>query len=746
MSASDKFLFEKLQPELYKMIAQLKALLKFSKITGCFSTAHPCSFWQTEQLREESAFSRSAWGPRHITPFLGEYADEHGHCQPCDTSCSKCWGPTQKDCTGCPVSRFFDDGQCALNCPLGKFDFKDQCHPCHYTCQECQGNEPSNCTSCGTDKYGQERFLYQGECRERCPAGLYPAWGHTCLPCSDNCEICHSTDLCIRCRSGYFIVPTNHTCQKLECGQGEIQSPDYEGCVSCEEGCLGCSLDDPGTCTSCAVGYYIFEDHCYKTCPEKTYNEGFECKACDANCGNCDQDGCYWCEEGFFLLGGSCVRTCGPGFYEDPEMGECEPCHHACSTCTGRGYSQCSSCQEGLQLLQGTCVGPTQTQGEGHTWNELHVPTTSPSLVKKWQLERRRWKFQSKRDILEEHQQCHPSCKTCNGSATLCTSCLKGAYLLAQTCVPFCPQGTWSSVRSGSCENCTEGCASCSEANLCKKCGTQLDHPLVLHEGRCYSKCPAGFYTENGSCRHCSSSCRTCEGNATNCRSCAEDLVLDKGVCQKACSDRHVAMEGVCKPCPDLCESCIYETTCKECKGPGANNCTVCPANLVLQMDDNRCLHCCNASDPTNTQECCDCQETTDECILRENQVRPATEHFKTALFITSCVMLVLLLGIAVVVWKKSRGRVQAKKKSGYEKLADPSRSYSTYNSSHFQSTSYEEDQVVEYRDRDYDEDDEDDIVYMGQDGTVYRKFKYGLLDDDDEEELEYDDESYSYQ
>lgn len=84
--------------------------------------------------------------------------------------------------------------------------------------------------------------------------------------------------------------------------------------------------------------------------------------------------------------------------------------------------------------------------------------------------------------------------------------------------------------------------------------------------------------------------------------------------------------------------------------------------------------------------------------------------------------------------------------KAGYEKLANPSKSYVSYKSSHSENTSFEEDQVIEYRDRDYDEDDDDDIVYMGQDGTVYRKFKYGLLDDDDEDELEYDDESYSYQ
>lgn len=46
-----------------------------------------------------------------------------------------------------------------------------------------------------------------------------------------------------------------------------------------------------------------FDQHCYKTCPEKTYSEELECKACDSNCGSCDQNGCYWCEEGFFLLG-----------------------------------------------------------------------------------------------------------------------------------------------------------------------------------------------------------------------------------------------------------------------------------------------------------------------------------------------------------------------------------------------------------------------------------------------------------
>lgn len=77
------------------------------------------------------------------------------------------------------------------------------------------------CLSLCSDKHGRERFLYQGECWESCPAGHYPAEGHTCLPCSENCELCRSAHICTRCVVGYLIAPANHTCQKLECGQGK---------------------------------------------------------------------------------------------------------------------------------------------------------------------------------------------------------------------------------------------------------------------------------------------------------------------------------------------------------------------------------------------------------------------------------------------------------------------------------------------------------------------------------------------
>nr|XP_040139728.1 proprotein convertase subtilisin/kexin type 5-like [Ictidomys tridecemlineatus] len=862
-----------------------------------------------------------------------------------------------------------------------------------------------------------------------------------------------------------------------------------------------------------------FEHHCYKTCPEKTYSEELECKACDTNCGNCDQNECYWCEEGFFLLGGSCVRECGPGFYGDQGTGECEPCHPSCEACTGVGDDECSRCGEGQQLRHGTCVWPANNQVEGKFWNERKTVQRNESGVKLERVSQVSGRLQPER-VSVEHG--NSGSGQANSLSLLYVDIFvyRGAYLLEHACVSSCPEGTWPSVKSGSCENCTEDCASCSGADLCKKCQSQPERPLFLYQGRCYSSCPEGFYAEDSICERCSSPCQTCVGNATHCHSCEGGLVLDQGVCLKACPERHVAVEGVCKPCPEMCQECIHEKTCKECmpgfflhkdmchqscpqhfyqdlhqcipchedclecsgpkeddcelcadrftvlynglclnecpsgtyyeektkdcrdcheschscssysvctscqeglrlnshgacvahkecapieywdetahrckpchhkcfhctgpaedqcrtcrgdnlllsfldamirlntspeelhlkkelewreerdkekdkekirkyttcvqdcpegyyardshlcaschiscrtcdgshstqcrscrpgwfqlenecllqcregyyaeistgqckrchksckacrgpqptdclscdtyffllaskgecyrtcpehyyaeentwtcerchptckkckgkggsdclscvwnyhlmggicnsdclvgkyrvgegekfncekchescmecKGPGTKNCTMCPASLLLHMDDGRCLHCCNTSSPSNTQECCDCQESMDECILRRSEPGSAAERSKTALLITSSVMLLLLLGAAVFVWRKSRGRVQPVQKAGYEKLADPARSYSSYKSSYGEGTSFEEDQMIEYRDQDYDEDDNDDIVYMSQDGTVYRKFKYGLLEDEEEDELEYDDESYSFQ
>ncbi len=114
-------------------------------------------------------------------------------------------------------------------------------------------------------------------------------------------------------------------------------------------------------------------------------------------------------------------------------------------------------------------------------------------------------------------------------------------------------------------------------------------------------------------------------------------------------------------------------------------------------------------------------------------------------LFVTICVVIILSVGGGIFLFLNARSKARTiapqTKPGGYEKL-DTNGEIAQNPKPRTSSFGEYSDRIIECEDD--EEDDDDDIVYMGQDGTVYHKFKYGLLDDD-EIELEYDDESYSY-
>ncbi|XP_057288919.1 proprotein convertase subtilisin/kexin type 5 isoform X1 [Pezoporus wallicus] len=986
----------------------------------------------------------------------GEYLDDSQKCQLCEASCQKCIGPEPDNCISCPLTRVFDDGRCIMQCPRGKFEFKGQCHLCHHTCLDCSGSEPNKCTTCGTDRRGIERFLYHWECRESCPPGHYHS-EHICMACFSHCEVCLNSSHCKRCFRGYYL--TQNICQKHRCREGEVEDPDSEDCIPCSDGCQKCKLDDPRICITCIQNYYMYKQHCYKYCPENTYRDesSLQCRECPSECDSCDKGMCDSCKEGFYLLGGTCVSVCGNGFFTDDVSRECEPCHRSCAMCVGYSYENCTGCRNSFQLSHGRCLSPRNSQPSGKFWSDA-------------------------KKIL---QSCGPSCRTCEKSADICTSCPEGKFLTHDTCVSLCPQKTFGNVLSGKCEMCMDGCEMCSDHWHCQKCQAEEDQPLFLHEGRCLQECPEGYFNDSETCKECSGSCKTCMGTATKCLSCKSPLLLEQWKCKPTCSEKHFASEGTCKHCPEMCLECIYNEICKECmddfflhegkcvqdcpshfyaedkhcfpchadckdcdgpdsddctecaisyfvlysgtcfeecpegtyydeatkdcqacnwtcqtcssstacltcrnglmlnhdgrcvpfgycssteyyvektqtckpchkkcfrcsgptkhqclscannhyllnttcvetcpdgyyvesdkgqcspchstcvtctgkhssqclsckpgwyrqgkgcvnqcpagyfaqnstgscqrchkgckecmgpqptdclfcdtyfyllrsknecisscpeyyyenkdnnvcerchpscqtcegkgafsctscvwshslsgglcnsdcfvgeykvqeapeqeedepkcekcdssctecKGPGPLNCTVCPASMQLYLAESRCLPCCHDFDLAGTPECCDCNETQDDCVLRTT-LSPESKS-KTAFFVITCILLLLVIGAIVFIWRKSQAKNQAVNKGRYEKLTNHSKTFSSNVGNYHESTSYQEDQVIEYRDRDNeDDDDEDDIVYMGQDGTVYRKFKYGLLEDDEEDELEYDDESYSF-
>ncbi|MGH0154134.1 UNVERIFIED_CONTAM: hypothetical protein FKN15_026176, partial [Acipenser sinensis] len=289
----------------------------------------------------------------------GEYIDDSGKCHLCDATCYKCTGPDKNQCLSCTPTRYFDDGHCIIVCSMGKFQLNGQCHLCHHTCKQCSGGEPYNCTACDKDKFGNNRYLFQGECKEVCPQGYYPSAEQICQQCPDNCEACERANECLKCSSGYY--PSDGECIKLNCEEGEVEDPEYEECMECEKGCKKCMLSNMYLQVLLS---FRFKTRCFEGCPEKTYNDdkAMECRECHKNCVSCDENQCYWCEEGwffsecnnhFFLHLEICVDKCPVDFYEDSQSQTCSRCHSDCAECDGPDPDDCVSCADSSAVLYG---------------------------------------------------------------------------------------------------------------------------------------------------------------------------------------------------------------------------------------------------------------------------------------------------------------------------------------------------------------------------------------------------------
>ncbi|XP_013861969.1 proprotein convertase subtilisin/kexin type 5 [Austrofundulus limnaeus] len=517
----------------------------------------------------------------------GEYQDSEGACQPCHKTCLKCAGPQSQDCISCASSRALDGGRCVAACAKGKYQFGGQCHLCDHACATCVDAGPANCTSCDTDKFGVERYLHKGTCLDACPEAFYHTAESSCEPCSENCHVCTSPNHCLTCNSSYYV--SDGVCMKLECGEGEVEDPDYEDCVPCEEGCRKCVLYNPRHCLSCTEGFYNFQDGCYKTCPAKTYTvEGeMTCAPCDDSCMSCDQHECYWCETDLFLSEGKCVSVCPDGFYGNEESNDCEECHLDCATCSGPEDSDCLSCDEGKELYDGECVS------EG---GDCPVRT-----------------FLSDDGECED---CHSSCESCSGpEKNQCTICGKGRFLTAQqTCASKCPAGFFASRLSGVCEACPQGCLQCSSAQRCSRCQSFPKALLFLQNGRCVPECIRG-YPLGQLCHSCAPGCASCEMNATHCLTCEEPLLFHNHQCVEECPPANIVQGGECHPgCSATCRECNPAGQCTGCEeyhflheGLCVANC---PEGFFEDNEEGECARChadCALCDGPNGDDCDAC-------------------------------------------------------------------------------------------------------------------------------------------
>lgn len=136
-----------------------------------------------------------------------------------------------------------------------------------------------------------------------------------------------------------------------------------------------------------------------------------------------------------------------------------------------------------------------------------------------------------------------------------------------------------------------------------------------------------------------------------------------------------------------------------------------------------------------------ECVVTTSVAFWNEGGQEEEVRGNLVVFVIASVLLGVGLVAVAFLV-KRSRSKSEPPeiRPRGYEKLgSDSSGRHGRSSGSRFQ-----EDQLVDIGIKEEDDEDED-IVYMSRDGTVYRKFRYGQLGEENQDELEYDDESYAF-
>ncbi|KAJ8005984.1 hypothetical protein DPEC_G00123560 [Dallia pectoralis] len=645
-----------------------------------------------------------------------------GRCDDCLPGCDLCQNGTQcQKCRSGRIRLYLQDGHCVPECQRG-YPRKGECQPCAPECAHCQGNA-SHCLSCAKDYQ-----LLGHACRGRCPAGYYSCEGQ-CLRCPSDCLECSEGGLCKECDEYYFLY--EDSCVDY-CPEGFFPSEGQRECVSCHTNCASCDGPDADDCDLCRNPAAVrYNGECLDGCPSDTYLHiaTSECRDCDRSCVTCsgpESSSCLSC--GLNMQkdsGGHCVSSsnCFSNTNEDV-TGDCQTCHPSCHQCSGPSRADCLSCHPETLLFNQTCVDECPVGFYGDT-------------------------------VGHACKRCHDSCLSCAGRhGVQCTSCRPGLFKQGHSCVETCAASHFGNTTTGRCDRCYPSCDTCTGRGIgdCLKCREGFFY-LRQTGGQCVQTCPKNYYPEDiyNKCLKCHPTCKTCSaGGPLFCTSCFKGFRFIGGICDSRCSVGSYDASPISSSNPQ-CKEC--DTSCLACKGPGSGDCILCPAGELL-ADDGRCLTCCrNGTRPKSGPipfDCCDCRTSSVECILGVNFMFRGIEElpeWHPMHFIMTTMLLVLGLGAALFLVLHMRSKAGAAqyqtKTGGYQKLDSNGNGRGA---SVYQESAYGEynDRIVDDDDDEEDADDDEDIVYMGQDGTVYRKFKYGLLEEDDIE-MEYDDESYSF-
>lgn len=159
---------------------------------------------------------------------IGKYGNANTEkCEDCSDNCLTCRG-IASSCSTCQGS-FLYKQSCLVTCPSGTFADKgsQSCFECDAICETCAGLSAADCLTCSAGYY-LNMVSGSNQCVTSCPLGTYPSSGK-CLACSDSCEQCEATGVCILCTAGKFMDQTTKTCSAT-CKPGEIRDTSRRMC------------------------------------------------------------------------------------------------------------------------------------------------------------------------------------------------------------------------------------------------------------------------------------------------------------------------------------------------------------------------------------------------------------------------------------------------------------------------------------------------------------------------------------
>ncbi|EAR96186.2 REJ domain protein (macronuclear) [Tetrahymena thermophila SB210] len=209
---------------------------------------------------------------------------------------------------------------------------------------------------------------------------------------------------------------------------------------------------------------------------------------------------------------------------------------------------------------------------------------------------------------------CDGTCLTCSGSGkNQCITCKNNYYISDKNnyCVQSCDSDQYVNSISPQkyCRSCISNCQTCIKSNSCQKCLTSYYYTgrfCFPCDNTCYScsgpaknqciKCQNNYYISEKLNNYCDPNCdltsgqfidysnpdqKYCKNCISNCKSCNNNTSCT------TCIDNYYVSENTCSPC---------DNSCKQCLGPGVNQCTICrQSGYFIQPDNNNtCVQSCD--------------------------------------------------------------------------------------------------------------------------------------------------------